>query len=193
MNNSGLFSCDQRHVHPPVFLQKCTHPPREGSPAATSQARRAASAPATAPPGLWRTVGPRGRSARLKAQQPSHRGDRAAPKASRSPCLGPSAPSGVKLRGPQQEWPGTSLGLETHILHCSLGVTQQSSELLLQRRGTWGPAGLQGREDMQRDLPLGAWALSAPPALAPREVEQASSTGLHPPRRALPPRGTPPF
>lgn len=168
-----------------------THPGRAPGPPRARPGGRPLHRPQ--PPGLWRTVGPRGRSARLKAQQPSHRGDRAAPEASHSPCLGPSAPSGVKLRGPQQEWPGTSLGLQTHILHCSLGVAQQSSGLLLQRRGTWGRAGLQGREDVHRDLPLRAWALSAPPALAPREMEQASSTGLHPPRRAFPPRGTLPF
>jgi len=42
-------------------------------------------------------------------QQPSHGGDRAAPEASRSSTLGPSAPSGGKLRGPQPGWPGTPL------------------------------------------------------------------------------------
>lgn len=44
-----------------------------------------------------------------------------------------------------------------------------------------GHLGLVGREEVQRDPQLGALPSSAPPTWAPRQMELASSTGMHPP------------
>lgn len=119
------------------------HPAREGSQAATSQVQGAASVPAS--PRALVDRGPYRKSHTTHlhrahhSPQLSHCGDRAAPEASPLITLGPSAPSGGKLRGPQPGWPRTPFS----PLACSALHSGSPSRPQVSCCNGWGPGAIQ--------------------------------------------------
>lgn len=141
-------------------------------------------------PGFQQTPVPRGRAARLNSTPPA---SSALPsrfptvwtaqslEASNSAACNPFCSHwwAAQWSSVRMVWnPGDPQAILSPVSHTPLftQVTQQPWG-----RRAQGHLGLVGREEVQKDPQLGALPSSAPPTWAPKQMELASSTGMHPP------------